>query len=192
MKKKYDFKPDAAGAGLLSRLYLPPRQRQQILKWFLFGLVCVILQVLQDVIFSRVRIFDATTDLLAAALFLICVQQGADRSCIFLLVMSLFYVFSGSAPGSFVVFVLPLIGMIISTFRESFLRNCFGSTLLCVSAGLVLYELLKFFIGLLTGSTSATWLRAFLLTALLSALLVPVLNPLMRSIGQIGGDEWKE
>ena len=192
MKKKYDFKPDSAGAGLFKRLYLPPRQRQQILKWLLLGLLCVILQVIQDVIFSRVRIFDATTDLLAVALFIISVQQGADRSCIFLLVMALIYQFSGSSPGSYVVIALPLIGVVITAFRESFLRNCLSSTVLCVGTGLIFYELVKFLVGLLTGSTSLTWLRAFLLTALLSAALVPVLNPLVRSIGQIGGDEWKE
>ena len=192
MKKKYEFKPDSAGAGLMQRLYLPPRQRQQILKWFLLGLVCVFLQVLQDVIFSRVRIFDATTDLLAVALFIISVQQGADSSCIFLLVMALIYQFSGSSPGSYVVIALPLVGVVISAFRESFLRSSFSSTLLCVSGGLIVYELIKFLIGLLTGSTAVAWLRAFLLTALLSAALVPVLDPLMRSIGKIGGDKWKE
>lgn len=192
MKKKYEFKPDAIGASLLHRLYLPRQQRQKILKWLLYGLVCVLLLVVQDVVFSRVRIFDATTDLLACGLLLIAVLQGTESSCIFLLVMALIYNFSGSAPGSYVVMALPFVGILIGLFRENLLRRGFSSTLLCVSIGLVLYELIKFLFGLLHGTTSAAWLRAFLLTALLSIILVPVIYPVMRSISKIGGETWND
>ena len=36
-----------------------PRQRQTVLKWFLFSLVYLALQVLQDVVFSRVQVLGA-------------------------------------------------------------------------------------------------------------------------------------
>ena len=44
------------GTTLMGKLFLTPRQRQTVLKWFLFSLVYLALQVLQDVVFSRVQV----------------------------------------------------------------------------------------------------------------------------------------
>ena len=41
-KRKYEFKPDNFRATLASKLYLTPKQRLTILRWFLF---CVLLVV---------------------------------------------------------------------------------------------------------------------------------------------------
>ena len=108
-KNRVDFKPDAAGATLLGRLYLTQRQRKNLLKWFLYALLCLVLSVVQDVICSRLYIFGATTDLIPCALLLICLFQGAQSGGTFTLIAALLYYFSGSAPGVYVILLLPLL-----------------------------------------------------------------------------------
>ena len=53
-KRKRDFKPDSTGKGLLSKLYLTPRQRLTILKWTLFGL-CLLVLVRGIINYVRLR-----------------------------------------------------------------------------------------------------------------------------------------
>ena len=48
-RRKYDFKPDNFRATLASKLYLTPKQRMTILRWFLFVVLLVVTSVLQDV-----------------------------------------------------------------------------------------------------------------------------------------------
>ena len=48
------------GTTLMGKLFLTPRQRQTVLKWFLFSLVYLALQVLQDVVFSRVQVLGGS------------------------------------------------------------------------------------------------------------------------------------
>lgn len=192
MRKKVEFKPDSTGAGLLRRLYLTQRQRKHALKWLLFSLVCLVVLVLQDVTFSRFEIFGATTDLLPCALLLICVLEGAQSGGVFVLVSSVFYLFSGSAPGTYVILLLTLLGVVASIFRQAYLRKGFNSTLLCTGMAVVLYELCIFAMGLLTGKTILTRLPVFAVTAVLSVAVLPVLYPVVQAIGKIGGETWKE
>ena len=69
-KKKYEFKPDPAGSGTLSKLYLTRKQRQSVLKWALYGLLCLAALILQDFCarFSckqRYMIFSQIEDMVA-------------------------------------------------------------------------------------------------------------------------------
>ena len=47
-RKKYEFRPDPTGLDWVSKLALTKKQRQALLKWSLYGLVCVTGLVLQD------------------------------------------------------------------------------------------------------------------------------------------------
>ena len=80
-KKKYEFKPDPAGSGTLSKLYLTRKQRQSVLKWALYGLLCLAALILQDVILSELSLLGATTDLVSAAILLVCLLQGGGSLC---------------------------------------------------------------------------------------------------------------
>ena len=121
-KNRVEFKPDTAGATLLGRLYLTARQRRSLLKWFLYAVLCLALSIVQDVICSRLSIFGATTDLLPCALILICMIQGPETGGTFALITALFYYLSGSAPGVYVILLLPLLGILATIFRQAFLR----------------------------------------------------------------------
>ncbi len=188
----YEFKPDPIDAGWLKKLYMTRLQRLTLLKWALFALVCVVLLVIQDVVLSQLHLFGATTDLAPAAILLICVLAGSETGSLFVLIASVFYWFSGSAPGAYVIALMSFFGIGAALFRQMFWHRSLGSIWLCAAMAIILYELGIFLAGILLGLTQ--WIRVFrfLITGVSSALLMIPLYPLVYKIGQIGGQTWKE
>ena len=191
-KKKHEFRPDRTDSGALSKLYITKKQRLNLLKWVLFSLVLVLLSVVQDVILSQVRLFGATTDLLCGALLMVCIMLDPEDGCIFILTGSTLYHFSGVSPGPYTIAFLTVIGLLISIFRQAYLRRNFGTTFLCSGVAIMLYELLVFSAGAFWGHTNISRLQIFLLSGLYTLLVVPALYPIFRVIGKIGGESWKE
>ena len=194
MAKKHqsEFRPDPKGPGFFSRMYITPSQRMRALKWFLYGVNVILLLVLQDVIFSRMNILGATTDLVPAVLLMVCVMEGVESGGLFVLIMSGIYLLSGSAPISGVMILLTVLGMGGSMFRESFLRKGFSSAILCAGTALMVYELAVFLWGLMTGLTLTSRVGVYLLTGVMSVLCLPGMYPILKLIGKIGGETWKE
>ena len=192
MAKKYEFKPDKAHSGLANKLILTRLQQRKLLKWLLYTLVLLALSVLQDVILCQMRIFGSTTELVPCGIFLICLAEGMEGGCVYSLIASACYLFSGSAAGYHSLVLLTAISIVISYFRQSYLRKGFAATMLCVAVGLALYELSVFAIALFLGQTYPGRLGAFVLTAGLTFLSAPVLYPVVGAISKIGGEAWKE
>lgn len=190
-RKHYEFKPDAA-VSFLKKLYLTRLQRLNLLKWTLYGLMCVVLLVFQDVTMSRLSIFGSTTDLAPAAIFLITVLVGCDYGPTFALVASTVYWFSGSAPAPYCIALITVLAVLATLVRQSFWRHGFRSTVICAGAGILLYEILLFLVALVLGLAPFSRAGAFLLTGIYSTAVMIPLYPLARKIGQIGGETWKE
>lgn len=191
-RKKNEFRPDREHTSIFSKLYLTKRQRTSLLKWGLFGLVLVLLLAIQDTVMCRIRIFGATTELVPCAILLICVFQSSETCCIFALVSSAIYLFSGSAPGAYVIAYLTFLGLGASVFRQSYLRKGFSSTALCAGVSMLIYELAVFAMGLITGVTRPGRMIGFLITWGMTLITIPVLYPIILSIDKIGGETWKE
>ena len=191
-RKDFDFKPDPSGTGILSKLYLTPRQRQTGLKWLLFALVCVVALVIQASLFSRVTIFGGWLDLAPALIVLICIVQGPVSGSVFALAGSLIYVFSGSAPGTYAIAFITVYASLAAAFRQSYLRRSFSSAWLCAAVAMMLYELSVFAMGMFWGLTYLSRIRVFAMTGGLSILVMPLVYPLLGWIGKIGGETWKE
>ncbi len=189
---KYEFRPDTLGSGWLKRLYMTRLQRLNILKWFLYALVCVLLLVLQDVILSRFQVLGATTDLAPAVILLISVLVGAEYGSIFVLVASTLYWFSGSAPGAYCIALLSFASIAVSLFRQAYWRRGFSSTVLCAGVALMVYETGVFLAGILLGLTQWGRFYRFALTGAMSWAVMLPLYPLCFKIGLIGGQPWKE
>ena len=192
MAKKNEFKPDKPRSGLLSKLYLTRKQRKTVLKWVLYAVALLVLSVLQDVIFSRMRLFGATTELVPCGIFLICVLEGLESGSVFALVASVVYLFSGTAAGYYSIVLITALSVAVTLFRQSYLQKSFSAAMLCTAVAMILYELLVFGIGLFLGHTFFARIGAFFLTGVLSLLAAPVLYPVLQAIGKIGGDIWKE
>ncbi len=191
-KNRKDFKPDRMGASLLSKLYVTPRQRLLILKWVLFTLALLAISLLQDVVLCRLSVRGATTDLVSAAILLLCVILPTDTCAVFALVSSLLYYFSGMAAGPYSIIFLTGLGILMNILRYSYLRKGFMSTVLCAGLGLTVYELLLAATGLFLGHTTAARFAAFCITGGLSLAAMPAMYPVFLSVSKIGGESWKE
>lgn len=191
-KRKHEFKPDKINSGVLNKLYITPKQRQAFLKWLLMAAFLVFIGVVQDVIFSRVRLFGATFDLIAAGLLLSCILLDPEIGSIFMLLASSFYWFSGSAPGPYVIALLTALGVFFAIVRHCYLHDTFGSTLFCTGAALLLYEAALFGIGLFMGFTTVSRWEDHAIKVAISLAVVPLMYPVFVSIGKIGGKAWND
>lgn len=191
-RRKYEFRPDKTQSSLFNKLYLTKQQRLTLLRWVLYALILVTLSVVQDVVLSKVHIFGATTDLVPCAIILICVQLGSERSAVFSLIAALLYKFSGTAPGYYVVALIPILGVMAAAVRKSLFRKSLSSTMLCACTAVMLYEMGIFAFGLLFQSTTLVRVTRFLLTGGLSLLSYPILYPLTTAIEKIGENTWKD
>ena len=80
----------------------------------------------------------------------------------------------------------------VAYFRQSFLQEGFGATMLCMAVALPLYEIVVFIASFLTGITTLSRFILPLITAALNLLACPILYPVVRAIRTIGGETWKE
>lgn len=191
-KKKLEFRPDRTGSGLWSKLYITPSQRKTLLKWALYSALCIGVLVVQDVILSRFRLFGGSVDLTPMLLLMICVLEGPEVGGVFTLTASVFYYYSGSAPGTYCILLLTCLGIFAAMFRQNFLQRSFSAHWVCtVTVGLV-YQLAVFAMGLFLTHTHPGRYLAFLMNALLGAAALPLLYPALTAIGKIGGTPWKE
>ena len=192
MAKRREFRPDKQKTNLLSHLWLTPKQQKVFLKWAFYTVLLMGISVVQDVVLSRVRLGGATTELIPCAIFLICILENSQKSCIFALVSSLLYLFSGTAPGIYSMVAITFLGVGVSIFRQTYLQESFSSACLCTAIAMVGYVLSNFLVGLFLGLTPFSRIIGFFITAGSSLLIVPVLYPVLKAIGAFGGYSWKE
>ena len=188
----YEFKPDPKGTNYLKRLYMTRLQRLTILKWATFAMTGILMLVIQDVIMSQTRFSGATTDLPVAFILLVGIYEGLENGSVFALVSSLFYWFSGSAPTPICVAALCILVILIGLFRQLYWHRSFGSIAMCVSIAIMLYEMILFVIGLMSGLTILPRASVFALTGGITCITMLPMYPLVRLISKIGGVSWKE
>ena len=191
-RPNYEFKPDKAPKVLQKLLHLTVLQRKQILQWSLYGLLCLLLLILQDVILCHVSIGGATTDLVPMAILLITVLSDVYAGSLFAIIASTVYEFTGSAPGPYVVAFITVLGIAAAFFRQSFWRRGFRSHCICAGLALLVYELAVYGTGLFLGLTYFSRIGVFVTTWALSFAVMLALYPLIRKIQKIGGELWRE
>lgn len=192
MARKYEFRPDSDRKGLIQRLYLSQQQRRIVLKWALYALLLVVISVLQDVMLTPVRILGASTNLVPCTIIVICITEGVQSGSLFALLASLLYLFSGTAPGPYAMVFITLLAIVVSAFRQGYLRKGFAATMLCTGAAMLVYELALFVIGLFLELTSPARFLSFVFTAMFTMVAAPLLHLLANAISAIGGQSWKE
>ena len=191
-KKKYQFKPDKLTSSILDKLYMTRQMRIKVLKWVLFSLMLLVASLLQDVILCRMDIFGVTTDLGPCAIFLICMVLGTERSCIFALIASFMYQFSGTGPGYQAVAIITVLCILGAMFRQSYLRRDFFSCLLCAGVLTMVYELLIFFFAILLGQTHFSRILVAVFTGVVTLFAIPIYYPIASAIDKIGGESWRD
>lgn len=191
-RKKIEFRPDPTGHNWADKLRLTPLQRKSVLKWMLYSAVCVAGLVLQDSMLARLRLFGGCFDVTPALIVLICVLEGSENGSLFALLASMVYVFSGTGQGHYCIAMLTLAAVLATAFRQSYLRRGAGSDLICVGGAMVLYEMAVFTAGVVQGLTYRGRWGVFLMTAIISTLTAGTVYALLKYIGTIGGNAWKE
>lgn len=192
MAKEYEFRPDPVSSGDLDKLLLTQRQRFGLLRWALYGAVSVLSLILQDVALYRVDIAGGGMDLVPCVIIMITALEGAEGGCIYALIAALMYEFSGSAPGIYIIPIITAIAVLTAIFRQACLRQGFFAILLCAAMGMIAYEMCVFGIGLFLGYTLESRLIPAALSAAVTMIGVPFVYPILRAIGKIGGETWKE
>ena len=187
-----EFRPDRQESALVKSLHFTKQQRQNLLRWGLLILTCILCLVIQDCVMSRIHLFGATTDLGVAAVLLIALLEGTQTGSIFALLAGTVYFFSGSAPGAYCVALLTIPAMLCGLFRQKFWRRSTGSMILCSAIAMLIYEVGLYGVALFLGRTRFDRLPLFLLTALYSIAVMIPLYQLIYRIGSIGGHVWNE
>ena len=190
--KQAEFRPDRQKKEWSKQFHITHVQRDTFLKWGCLILLCILLSVIQDVMMSRATIFGTTTDLMPAVILLITVTEGISNGSLFVLIASLLYYFSGSAPGPYAVATLTVLGIGACMFRQLYWHRNRGSIVLCAGIALMIYEVSTCCIGIFTGLTYWGRISVFVGSGLLSWLLMIPLYNLINAIGTIGGNTWKE
>lgn len=190
--KKKEFRPDREGTGQLNKLWPTPSQQLRALRWLLFTAVCLVGLLAQDVLLYRVSIAGGCTDVVPCIILMVVVLQGAESGSVFALVLSVLFFFSGSSPGFYTIPLLTAVAVFVVIFRQAFLRQGFGTLVLCVAIGMLLYEMGVFAVNLFLKFTVASRLASAAATAVLSLAAVPVLYPVLLAIGKLGGETWRE
>lgn len=191
-RKRVDFKPDNTGGRWSGLLHMTNAQRDTWLKWGSYVAICVLLCMIQDVIMSKFHIFGATTDLVVSAILLITVMEGVEVGSLFVLIASLIYYFTGSAPGPWSILLLTVFGIAACMFRQMYLHRGLIAITFCAGAALMLYEIGTCLIGIFMGLTYWGRIFSFLFTGIMSSAFMLALYPLLHRIGLIGGNIWKE
>lgn len=191
-RKPVEFRPDAQGSSFKKLLHFTRQQRTEFLRWVLYGGMCVLMLLLQDVLMSRLAVMGATTDLAPAAILLIAVMENSEVGSLFALIAGILYFFSGSAPLAYCVIFLTVFGMFFSLLRQQYLHRSIGSVVVCAGAAVTGYELALWGIGLFLGLTRFDRLGRFFLTGLYSTAAMVPLYWILNKIGTMGGRLWKE
>ena len=191
-RKKIEFRPDPTGHDWAAKLRLTPLQQKALLKWVLYSLVCLVGLVLQDSMLARLRLFGGCFDVTPALIVLICVLEGSEKGSMFALIGSMIYVFSGTGQGYYCILLLTLAAVLAASFRQAYLRRSAGSDLICVGGAMILYELGVFAMGLFQGLTYRSRWPVFVMTAIVGTLTAGAVYALLKHIGTIGGNAWKE
>ena len=191
-RKSVEFKPDVMGSSWTNKLHITHVQKDTLLKWSSYIGLCILLCMLQDVIMSQIHIFGATTDLVVSAILLITVMEGVENGSLFVILASLAYYFSGSAPSPWCILLLTFFGIGTSIFRQMYLHRGLISITFCAGIALMAYELGTYAIALFQGLTYWERIFTFLITGGMSWAIMLLLYPLINKIGLIGGNIWKE
>ncbi len=191
-RRDMEFKPDVQTTSWTKTVAMTQQQRLRLLKWTLYVSVIVLALVVQDVLMSRLQFLGGTTDLAVVAILLITVIEGTEVGSLFVLIASVLYYFSGTAPGAYSIGLLTFLGVAAVMFRQMFWHRSKGSIMLCTGIAVLGYELGLFVVGLMSELTLWRYLLDFVLTGLYSCATLPLFYPLIYKIGLIGGNTWKE
>ena len=173
---------------MLKYFHLTKRQWQGILKWSLYGLLTLLVLLLQTVVLAKKTGLAVKPALLPALIVCVCILEGPEKGGIYAILATLFWSLSGSDFGNISVAVIPIGAMLSAVLCRAVLTLRFLPTALCCLAVTLLNASAIFVFKLILPPTVApdSFWRILLPGVLLSMLFMPVHYALVKLIGRIG------
>ena len=168
--------------------HLTKRQWQGILKWSLYGLLTLLVVLLQTVVLSQIPVWGIKLTPLPALIVCVCVREGPEKGGLYAVLAALLWCLSGADFGNLSLAVIPVGAILSAVLCRAVLTLRFLPTVLCCLAVTLLNALVIFAFKLILPPTVALenlW-RVLLPGVLLSMAFVPLHYALVKLISRIG------
>ena len=182
---------------MLKYVHLTRLQWQGILKWSLYGLLTLLVLLLQTVVLSKLPVWGAKLTPLPALIVCVCVREGPEKGGVYAILATLFWCLSGADYGNLSVAVIPVGAILSAVLCRAVLTLRFLPTALCCLAVTLLNATVIFAFKLILPPTvplivnpptvaPENFWRVLLPGAALSMAFVPVHYVLVKLISRIG------
>lgn len=160
---------------------------RNLLMWALYGLLFLLVMLLQTTVFGRVRFLGVKLSLLPIAMACIGLWTDHEAAGLFGLLAGLCWCALGADDGALCIVTFPIIGILSSWLCSNvFDRHLLPALLLALGA-LVLHEGIVFSVKFYLGSAPAELAKWVPLTAGLSLFACPALYLLAKLVRKAGG-----
>lgn len=164
------------------------RQYRRTLMWVLYGLLFLLVMLVQTTVFGRTRFFGVKLNLIPVTIVCIAMGAGHEAGGLFGLIAACVWYAAGAEDGSAAMITFTLTGILAGYLCDSYLQPRFLSALALSLGALLLHEGALFCLRFYLGSAGLSLLRWVFLTAALSLTACPVLYLLAKSIRKVGGN----
>ena len=173
---------------MLKYVHLTKRQWLGILKWSLYGLLTLLVLLLQTVVLSQLPVRGVKLSPLPALIVCVCVREGPEKGGVYAILATLFWCLSGADFGNLSVAVIPIGAMLSAVLCRAVLTMGFVPTALCC-LGVTLVDAAVIFVFKLilppTVALENLW-RLLLPGVAMSMVFVPIHYGLVKLISRIG------
>ena len=177
--------------------HLTKLQWQGILKWSLYGLLTLLVLLLQTVVLAKLPIWGARLTPLPALIVCVCVREGPEKGGVYAILAALLWCLSGADFGNLSVAVIPVGAILSAVLCRAVLTLRFLPTALCAFGVSLLNACVIFAFKLIlpptvplivnppTVALENLW-RVLLPGEILSMVFMPIHYVLVKRIGRIG------
>ena len=168
--------------------HLTKLQWKGVLKWSLYGLLTLLVLLLQTVVLAERPVLGARLTPLPALIVCICIREGPEKGGLYAILATLFWCLSGADFGNLSVAVIPVGAILSAVLCRAVLTLRFVPSALCCLAVSLLNDCVIFAFKLILPPTVAPenlW-KVLLPGAALSAAFIPLHYALVKLIGRIG------
>ena len=143
------------------------------LMWTLYGVLFLLLAVLQTVVFGRARFFDVKIALIPVCVACAAMHCGAESGALYGLVCGTVWCFTGASGGALHIVLLTLCGAVVGYLCDRYLVRNLVSALLMSLLCLIFCQLVLFFFKCIVTSIGMQGMLPVLAQVGLSLLLCP-------------------
>ena len=156
------------------------------LMWTLYGVLFLLVAVLQTVVFGRARFFGVKLTLIPVCLACVAMLAGAEAGALYGLCCGAVWCFTGASGGAMHIVLLTICGAVIGYLCDRYLNRNFLSALMMSLLTLIVMQGLLFLFKRYLGQTGEEGWSILLKQIGLSMLACPPVYLAAWAIGKVG------